>query len=108
MAQRILDIFRESGDEHLGQTLNRLARLAAAAHMCEAASLDAGCDTHSARKVPFRLEGLDRLAVVPTLQSDDTRHAPTAPTGVTVDAIQGHGCAEVGGVAEATHKEVRR
>lgn len=37
--QRILDLFRASGDANLGQTLSRLARLAAAVHRFEHAGL---------------------------------------------------------------------
>ncbi|MCE9590129.1 MAG: hypothetical protein K8S99_06360 [Planctomycetes bacterium] len=37
MSQRILDLFRKSGDASLGQTLIRLAALAEAAHRHEAA-----------------------------------------------------------------------
>ena len=46
--QRILDLFRASGDANLGQTLSRLAHLAAAVHRFESAGLttrDAGAGT---------------------------------------------------------------
>ena len=37
MPRSIVDIYRESGDDHIGQTLVRLAGLAASAHRFEAA-----------------------------------------------------------------------
>ncbi len=37
MSTRVLDIFKQSGDAHIGQTMTRLARLAAAAHQYETA-----------------------------------------------------------------------
>ena len=37
MQQRLLDIFRRSGDANIGQTLVRLASLAAAAHRYDVA-----------------------------------------------------------------------
>ena len=37
MTARVLDLFRRSGDSHLGQTLTRLASLAAAAHRYQTA-----------------------------------------------------------------------
>lgn len=40
--QRVLDLFRASGDASLGQTLSRLARLAAAVHRFENAGLPTG------------------------------------------------------------------
>lgn len=38
MTTRIVDIFRDAGDEHVGQTLVRLAGLAQAAHQMHVAN----------------------------------------------------------------------
>lgn len=55
MTQSILDIFRQSGDANIGQTLIRLAKLAEASH---------GFEQVSARKDSFLAHGRSQEALV--------------------------------------------
>ena len=80
MSQRILDIFRQSGDEHLGQTLVRLAQLAAVAHRVQAAEAAAGAVKPSALSLHqvsvVGAEGLGPQVVVRPAgrEANDGRH----------------------------------
>jgi len=106
MQERWLDIMRQAGDGHIGQTLTRLATLAAAAHQHAVANDVAVADRdESERKVPYRLEGPDRLAVVQQLRSATRRAVASA---VSADAPQRHGCLADDDGAEPAHKEVSR
>ena len=62
MARRILDLFEHSGDEHVGQTLVRLARLAEASHRFEAAIPPKSLTM----EIPNPVEGLDPWPVTHT------------------------------------------
>ncbi len=69
---RLIDLYRDSNDEHVGRTLVRLARLAEAVHQHEATKIPA-------RKDPIGVQGRDPGAVVP----DGRQHA--APVHTEVD-----------------------
>lgn len=74
----LLSIFRKSGDDHLGQTLTRLARLAVSAHYYEAAPLRT--HTQPLRKEQRQSHGLNALPTVhPTRTDAGSTHTEVNP-----------------------------